>query len=153
MQEHPSSHPDGPDLASVILTNTLSNEHPNLASCSLPSLPPFSLDAAQASIRAIINQPGPRHNSTTDLERMPALAAASQPYNAWARKDLNIVVAVESKVHQAIEILPSPHQCTLDNATLQRLLDNAVEVIESAVEVIESAGRSLAALKHNDDVV
>ena len=152
VQEHSSSHPDGPDLPSIILTHMLSNDlvHPNLASGSLPSLPPFSLDAAQASICAIINQH--RHNSTTDLERsrtsMPASAAASQPSNAWARKDLNIIVAVERKVHRAIEILPSPHssQCTLDNATLQQLLDNAVEVIESA-------GRSLAAVKHNDNVV
>jgi hypothetical protein len=71
---------------------------------------------------------------------------ASQPSNAWARKDLNIIVAVERKVHQASEILPFPHQCTPDNATLQLLLDNAVEVIESA-------GRSLAAVKHKDDVV
>jgi hypothetical protein len=150
VQERSSSHLDGPDLPSILLTHTLSDDlvHPNLASGSLPSLPSFSLDAAQASICAIINQP--RHNSTTDLERstvtdMPASAAAS-PSNAWARKALNIIVAVERKVHQVVEILPSPHRCTLDNATLQRLLDKAVEVIESA-------GRSLAAVKHKDDVV
>src|SRR5271168_4067963 len=142
VQDHSSSksHSDGPDLPSILLTHTLSNNpvHPNLASGSLPLLPPFSLDTPQASICAVINQPC----HTTDLENMPA----SQPSNAWDRKALNIIVAVERKVHQASEILPFPHQSTSDNATLQRLLDNTVEVIESA-------GRSLAAVKHGDDVV
>ena len=128
--------PSNPDLPSILVTHTLSNDP-----VSLPSLPPFSLDTAQASICAIINQP--RHNCTTVTKGVPA----SQPSNAWARKALNIVVAVEREVHQASEILPFPHQCTSDNATLQhRLLDNTVEVIESA-------GRSLAAVKHKDDVV
>ena len=71
----------------------------------------------QVGIRAIINQ--------------PYCAPASQPSNAWARKALNIVVGVEHKVHQASEMLPFPHQCTLNNATLQWLLDSAVEMIES----------------------
>jgi hypothetical protein len=134
VQDHSSSHPD---LPSILLNHTLSN-NPDLASGSLPLLPPFSLDAAQASICAIINEP--RHNCTTEH------TAVLQPSNAWARKALNIVIAVEHKVHQVNKILAFPHQRTPDNVALQQLLDNAVEVIESA-------GRSLAAVKHKDDVV
>ena len=137
VHQHSSSDPD---LHSILLAHTLSNDpvRPNLASGStMPSLPPFSLDAAQASISAIINQP---HHAT---ECVPA----SQPSNAWVRKALNIIAAVECKVLQASAILPYPHQqSTLDNATLQQLLDNTVEVVESA-------GRSLAAVKHKDDIV
>jgi hypothetical protein len=128
------------DLPSILLTHTLSNNpvHPNPPSASTPSLPTFSLEAAHASMHAIINQP-PSQATT-------AATTASQPSNAWARKALNVIVAAECQVHQASEILPLLDQCTLDNADLQRLLD-------STAEVIESAGRSLAAVKHKDGVV
>jgi hypothetical protein len=134
-QEHSSTDLD---LPNILLTHTLSNNpvHPNPPSASTPSLPTFSLEAAQASMHAIINQTQPTTAATT----------ASQPSNAWARKALNVIVAVERQVHQASEILPFPDQCTLDNTALQRLLDNTAEVIESA-------GRSLAAVKHKDGVV
>lgn len=108
----------------------------------MPSLPPFSLNAAQVSIHTIITGNQPRNNYLA--EQIPA--PQSQASNAWSRKALNIISMVERDIHQASEPLSFLDGYAPHLPTLQMHLDNAVKVIESS-------GRSLAAIKHKSDVV
>jgi hypothetical protein len=108
----------------------------------MPSLPPFSLSITQASIHTIINQP--RNNYLA--EQIPASEPQPQASNAWSRKALNIISMVERDIHQASEPLSFLDGHAPDHPTLQKHLDNAVKVVESS-------GRSLAAVKHKNDVV
>lgn len=113
----------------------------DLTSGSMPFLPPFSLNAAQASIHTIITGNQPHNNYLAEQILAPQPQA-----NAWSRKTLNIISMVKHNIHQASESLSFLDRYAPHLPTLQKHLDNAVKVIESS-------GRSLVAVKHKHDVV
>ncbi|KAG6864184.1 hypothetical protein C0991_011759, partial [Blastosporella zonata] len=130
------------DLPSLLVIHTLTADSavstPDVPSDPLPLRPTFSLDAAQASVQAVINNSSRGGTSGQN--------PAAPPRNAWSRKASNIIASVEHDVRRTAEMLSFSNDAIPNHATLQLLLNDAVKVIESA-------GKSLAAVKHSDDAV
>jgi hypothetical protein len=95
------------------------------------------LNTAQESVYQIASNPNLGHTP---------VPAQLKPSNAWAKKAEAVIAGVENDVRQAAQTLSFPAATAPHPSILKTLIDNATQVVEYA-------GKSLAAVKHDDPVV